>query len=322
MALSGRASFEAKGNFSLSSVTMLMPPVLTLVWLLVLAATKTLTPVSGSIACVVTGLPFVFYLVYRVYRDIRPSLCGFRRQATLLLAYGIRAYGSDLCGTLSLYVDQALVVALLSPESLGIYGVTLGLSRVLNVFHIAVITVLFPRSVAQSAGRILELTGRAARISTALSLTFGVAICICGQQVLRLVYGPQYASAGGLLDIMIAEVTLSGMALVLSQAYMALGRPGTVTIFQTSGLLLTVPLVILFVPRLGLTGAGLALLCSTLIRLILVCGGFRVLMGLTCPSVLPSINEIRFIVSEAMSLMTAPRRPAAVTIQSELESGG
>ena len=51
-----------------------------------------------------------------------------------LFAYGIRSYGIDLCGTMALYVDQALVVRLLEPGMMGTYVVALSLSRMLNAF--------------------------------------------------------------------------------------------------------------------------------------------------------------------------------------------
>jgi O-antigen/teichoic acid export membrane protein len=56
---------------------------------------------------------------------------------------------------------------------------------------------------------------------------------------------------------------------------MALGRPGLVTILQSSGLILSLPLFFLLVPRWGVLGASFALLTAALVRLILALCSFR-----------------------------------------------
>jgi len=93
--------------------------------------------------------------------------------ATSVTSIGARSYGIDLCGTMALYVDQALVVRFLLPKMMGIYVVALSLSRMLNAFHTSVIVVLFPRAVSQTAGIIHEMTSRAMRMSTLQSAVDG-----------------------------------------------------------------------------------------------------------------------------------------------------
>jgi len=77
------------------------------------------------------------------------------------------------------------------------------------------------------------------------------------------------------LRILVVEAVFSGATLVLSQAFMAMGRPGVVTVVQLTGLSLTVPLMVLLVPRYGIVGAGAALLLSTAGRFVCVLASFR-----------------------------------------------
>jgi len=92
---------------------------------------------------------------------------------------------------------------------------------------------------------------------------------------------------------------LSGATLVLAQAFMALERPGVITALQVVGLLLTLPLMLVFVPRLGIVGAGLALLISTSARLIFVLASFPVFLNMPVPNILPKTEDIRFMVGVA-----------------------
>ena len=161
---------------------------------------------------------------------------------------------------MSLYVDQALVLRILRPGMMGTYVVALSLSRMLNAFHTAVVMVLFPKAVARPPREVLDLTGRAVRMTTAITTLCGAAIVLAGPRLLVLLYGPEYRVATSILRILVVEVILSGATQVMSQAFMALARPGVITTLQALGLLLTVPLMLLLVPRFGIEGAALSLL--------------------------------------------------------------
>jgi O-antigen/teichoic acid export membrane protein len=233
----------------------------------------------------------------RLWRMFEPSLESFRSSVGLLFSYGIRSYGIDLCGTMALYVDQALVVRVLQPKMMGVYVVALSLSRMLSLaFHASVITVLFPRTVSESPNAVRELAGRAARLSTLVTAIAGLGVVTLGPQLLALLYGGEYRGASTVLRVLIMEVVLSGAALVLSQAFMALGRPGVVTALQIAGLLLAVPLMLFLVPRFGILGAGLALLISTTVRLVFVLLSFPFFLKMRVPQFLPKWGDVAFIV--------------------------
>ena len=98
--------------------------------------------------------------------------------------------------------------------------------------------------------------------------------------------------APGILAI---EVVLSGTTWVLAQAFMALGRPGTLTVMQGIGLGLTVPLMLLLIPTYGLEGAGLALLGSTSIRLVFVIVSFPLILKVRPPGLLMTRDDWYFL---------------------------
>jgi O-antigen/teichoic acid export membrane protein len=261
-------------------------PLANVVGLLALLAIHHFTPVSAGSVYVFCSTPFAFWVFIKLWRDCRPTLLRFRDSTKALLSYGVRSYGIDLCGTLSLYVDQALVVGLLSARAMGTYVVALSLSRMLNMCHTSVVSVLFPKSVGRSVSEIIRMTGSAARLSTSLTALAGIIVCVFGPFILRLLYGPAYSVATDILRILTMEVVIGGLVSVLSQAPMALGRPGVVTLLQTLGLALTVPLMMVFVPKYGLIGAGYALLISTTCRLLFIVISFPLFLKVSCPRLL------------------------------------
>ena len=253
----GRAALESQGNFTASNLSLIGPPLLTLAGLLLLLVTHTFTPVNAAWCYVLSGVPSLIWMASLLPSHGASAFPPSFQSARLLLSYGIRSYGIDLCGTLSLYVDQALVVRILRPSMMGTYVVALSLSRMLNVFHTAVVMVLFPRAVSRPPREVLEMTGRAVRMTTLLTTLCGAGIMLAGPRLLVFLYGPEYRGAAAILRILVVEVILAGATQVMSQAFMALSRPGVITALQAIGLLLTVPLMLVLVPRFGIEGAAL-----------------------------------------------------------------
>jgi O-antigen/teichoic acid export membrane protein len=309
----GRAALESQGRFTASNVSLVGAPLLTLAGLVPLALLHSLTPVHAAWCYVVSGFPPLVWMAVSLHRTVHPQFRHFVHSAHLLLSYGIRSYGIDLCGTLSLYVDQALVIRILEPSLMGTYVVALSLSRMLNAFHTAVVMVLFPRAVSRPPGEVVEMTGRAVRMTTLLTTISGVGIMIAGPHLLALLYGSEYRGAAAILRILVVEVILAGATQVLSQAFMALSRPGVVTALQTIGLLLTVPLMLVLVPRFGIAGAALSLLLSTCMRFAFVLGSFSRFLDLPRPGLLPRRADVLFMWATVFRRLRA-LQPAGVGV--------
>jgi O-antigen/teichoic acid export membrane protein len=301
----GRAALESQGDFSASNLSLIGPPVLTLAGLLLLLWTHAFTPVNAAWCYVLSGVPPLIWMSRSFYRAVRPRFRHLHKSTLLLLSYGIRSYGIDLCGTLSLYVDQALVVRILQPGLMGTYVVALSLSRMLNAFHTAVVMVLFPRAVSRPPREVIEMTGRAVRMTTFATTLCGAGIMLAGPRLLVLLYGSQYGGAAAILRILVIEVILAGATQVMSQAFMALSRPGVITILQAIGLLLTVPLMLVLVPRFGIEGAAFSLLLSTCARFAFVLASFSRFLDLPRPGLLPRRADLLFLFDEASRRLRA-----------------
>jgi O-antigen/teichoic acid export membrane protein len=246
--------------------------------------------------------PFVLAVIWvgpYIGTRIRLSVAA----ASALLSYGSRSFGVDLLGTLALQVDQVLVISLLPAAGMGTYGVVLSLSRMFNLFQASVVMVLFPKATGAPVERVLELTERSARISTIVTAACCGVVALFGSLALRLLYGAQYAANTATLRLLLLEVTISGAVFILAQAFMAIGHPGVVTVLQGLGLALSIPLMLWLIPKLGVEGAALALLISTLARFTFVYLGFPLLLKTRLPRLVPTRDDVRFITGAARSVM-------------------
>jgi O-antigen/teichoic acid export membrane protein len=293
--LAGRAVLEASHDFSGSNAIQTLTPFATLVGLLVFLGFHQFNPYTAAIAYIAASIPTFWLMANRVRRVCaRPA----RTQSAVIkqiLGYGIRSYGIDLLGTLALYVDQVLVIGLLSPGAMGSYVVVLSLSRMLNLFQNSVVMVLFPKAAGRPAQEVIDMTGDSVRISGLVTVLCGIVICLAGPLLLRILYGSEYVAAAGALRILVVEVVLSGATYVLAQAFMALDRPGVVTMLQGIGLSLSIPLMMLLIPRFGIYGAAISLLISTTARLLFVYAAFGFFLKNRPPSLIPTASDVKLL---------------------------
>jgi O-antigen/teichoic acid export membrane protein len=272
-----RSAFEALGDFGTSASTWLVGPAQTMAALFLLWRFHHLTELTAALSYVLAGVPVLIWMFLRLNTEFGWSLRSFVPSSRQLLSYGLRSYGVDLCGVLSQSVDQALVVGLISAADMGRYVVALSLSRTLNSVYQAASAVLFPKCIGMTKGQAFATTVRVTAATTALAVPGALFLCIFGSSVLRLLYGTEYVIATTLLQLLTAEAILSGITTLMSQPFMAIGRPGTVTVLQAVGLAGTIPLLLVFVPRFGTVGAGVALLSTAILRLALLLGCYACL---------------------------------------------
>ena len=300
--LAGRAVLEGSHDFSASNAIQTLTPFATLLGLLMFLALHRVNPYTAAIAYIAASIPAFWLMLVRVRRTGMKSFSTHAVGMKQILGYGIRSYGIDVLGTLALQVDQVLVVSLLSPGAMGSYVVVLSLSRMLNLFQNSVVMVLFPKAAGLSKEDVVDMTGGAVRISGLVTAVCGVFVCIAGPALLRILYGQEYEGAVGALRILVVEVVLSGTTFVLAQAFMALDRPGVVTILQAVGLSLSIPMMLWLIPRFGIYGAAVSLLTSTVARLLFVCVGFRLYLKTKAPRLLPNGSDLQLLLHSVSGL--------------------
>jgi O-antigen/teichoic acid export membrane protein len=262
-----------------------------LVALLVLAATGPFRPNTAALAYLLPTLPFVLWNAGWAAREFRPSLNAFGRQCRRLLSFGARVHGIDVVSTLLAQLDKVILVAVLAPAAFGIYIVAFNLSRLVATFANSAVPVLLPRSAGRPLPEVLAVTGRA--LSAVVLLTLGVVIgfALLGGVALRVLYGAAFAHGYVTLLILSVEAALFATASILQQPYLVLDRPGTVAVIQSAGLAVAVPLVYVLGTQFGIAGAAAGLCSGTIVRLVLTHRGYRRLLGVAPPPLVPTRSD-------------------------------
>jgi O-antigen/teichoic acid export membrane protein len=296
---------QAADAFSKYNVYRFLSPFSVLIVLAIEKALGRLTYSSAAFAYLLGGTPATIWTARWAWRYFRPTLRSPVVASRLLLSYGVRAWGADLLGAVATQVDRVLVVGLLNPEMMGLYVIAQSAAGVLSFIPTAVAPITMPRSTNLSTGDTVALTGRAARATLCLMLLASLPLLFCGDFLLRLVYGHGFAGAAGILPFLVVEAIAGGLTSVLSQAFLAAGFPGTVSMLQGCGVLTSIPLMFWLIPRFGLEGAGCALMLSTLCRLLFVLLNFPYKLKSRPPGLIMGYAEFMGLFASMWQRVTA-----------------
>ncbi|MBD2078404.1 oligosaccharide flippase family protein [Leptolyngbya sp. FACHB-17] len=296
-----RSAMEASDEFAIANQIRYLPPLSTLALLIVLAVTKQLTPFTAVLSYWLPGIPMLVWMIACAKRFFTIRFTQIQHSIQRLLHYGFRAYGIDLISALAGQIQQVLAISVLAPAAMGLYAIAFSLCQLLYVVQSSFVTVLFPKAAARPVSEVVEMTGRAARISGMLAILMAISMMALAPGVLHLLYGEAYLAAIPIFRVLAIETVLGGTAIILSQAFMATDRPGIVTLIQGIGLMLGAPLILILTPMFGLLGLGLALLVSTMIRLVSVWICYPVVLKTPPPGLWLTHQDLKFIQQKFLS---------------------
>ena len=238
-------------RWRLTIAAQLVPPIATLVGLIVLWTTGNLTVGSAAVASI-GGQLLVFLPTGLALRgDGR-----FRfepRLARRALAFGMRAWPGQLSSLANARLDQLLMIPLVDPADLGFYVVAWTVATGPSVLGRAFATALSPRVARGDA----EIVRTGSRILLPLVVAGTGVIAAVTPIALPLLFGSAFEPAVGLAWVLLCSSIAHQGAIFLGEALSASGRPGTYAMGHVVALAVTLPGLIVLLPALGVYGAAI-----------------------------------------------------------------
>ena len=217
----------------------------------------------GFIAGAVTGI----LVNYRAF-GIKPArFCA--RHVKSLLAFSGWVFLTALTGALMGYADTILVGYYLSNTEVGMYRTAYQLATVALFSMLALRTALYPKIVQWiREGRKDQAEAalsRAITYSLALAIPAAAGAWVLGGQLLYYLYGDSFVAAGPAMALLFAMEIVTVFLSLETMCISALDMPREVFVVTGIGAACTIILDVLLIPRYGITGAAVALLCGTLL---------------------------------------------------------
>jgi O-antigen/teichoic acid export membrane protein len=217
--------------------------------------------VWGLVASVLLTTALSVLLSY-VFHSYRPRLSFDKTAFQLALNFGKFALVIAVASYITTMADNVMVGRLLGVNALGNYALAYNLASVpIGVLVYALGQVLFPAYAEIAASRPHDLERAFTKVFTISSLiliSITVPIFLLADEVVQLLFGATWATAGPVLKVLSLIIPLRGLMLIISTVFFGLNRPKQVAvgkILEASAFLaLLYPLVVAF----GLTGAAWA----------------------------------------------------------------
>jgi O-antigen/teichoic acid export membrane protein len=194
----------------------------------------------------------------------------------------------------------------LGAEDLGIYVVCLSAARVLNLFEASLSTVILPKVAGKPPDEASALVGTLSRLTFFSSALFAFGLAATLPWLIPHVYGRGFERGIMTSEILLIEAVFGCTTNILLHSYLALNRPAIVTLFQFAALGLAIPMMVILIPRFGLTGAALALLASTMVRYLVAKLGYQYILGLKIPGFILTRADLAYLL-HSISLRTGDR---------------
>jgi O-antigen/teichoic acid export membrane protein len=206
---------------------------------------------------------------------LRPMLMALpwrtpgRQQTVELVEYARCLVIWLLAGTIYPRADTMLLPHYVTDDRLvGFYSAAAQLCLLVPWLMVAVNLVLLPRiSALRSSGEMKTALRSQVAAAVAIFIVFTPVTLLAGPLV-HLIYGPHYGASVPIFRLLLfasaAELALNP----LSNFWHALNRPSMLSALTTTRLALLLFTAVLAIPRLGLLGAALAVIVSTVIPLV------------------------------------------------------
>ena len=172
------------------------------------------------------------------------------------------------------WMDVIVIGFFLSQAAVGAYELAWRLTTMTVMFSTVFAKVLFPQlSVFEAHGardRLTDLLSEGITASLLLVVPSVVGIALLSEQILGVVFGPEYAIAAAAFVVLSVEKLAQAVNVVLDKGIQALDRPVYGAAATVVSLSLNVVLNVLLVPRFGLVGAAAATLLSMVVNTLLL----------------------------------------------------
>ncbi|MCB9140025.1 MAG: polysaccharide biosynthesis C-terminal domain-containing protein [Caldilineaceae bacterium] len=270
---------SALKRYALWNFVRQMIPVLWLLGLLVLLVTHSLTPWSVmwvSVAAMAARLIIIMIILARVnatpsFRDIDTS------QILPMSKYGIASSSGSTSQFMNFRLDQLIMVGILAPELVGLYVISVSWSSLVDPAVDGLAQVAFPelsskRKIAEAGPSL----ARYARLGLLLAIIASIPLIVAAPFLLPLIYGNDFSAAVPTAIVLVVAAIPKMANLVLGSGLRGIGHPITTAWAEGLGLVLTLMLLYLLLPKYDIMGAALtSLVAYSATFLILVVGASR-----------------------------------------------
>lgn len=214
----------------------------------------------GLVYGVIAGslVSFLWGIVKLDTRPARPSIASIRSLLTYTKYNIVPALGVQVHN----WTDVLIIGLILTQADVGAYEVAWRVATITLLFPRALGVSLLPQASALSASgdrkRIGRLVDDALLPSVALVIPAVFGTLVFSEEILGLLFGPEYVAASVVLLVLVAGKVPEAVQIIVGRVLLGIDRPDLVARATVVSTVLNVTLNVALIPRYGLIGAAMA----------------------------------------------------------------
>jgi O-antigen/teichoic acid export membrane protein len=188
----------------------------------------------------------------------RASFGGMRSILGSVVTYGAAAQTGNFLQLLNYRLSFYLIKFYSGIAALGVFSVGVQISEGLWIIPRSMSLVQFTRiSNTEERSEAVRLTLLFAKIAVVITAVLMSILLLLPSSFFMYVFGPQFSQVRLVLLSLAIGIVMFSLSVVISPYFSGTGRPHVNTAAAAVGLLLTLGLGFILVPRMGITGAGI-----------------------------------------------------------------
>jgi len=254
--------------------------------------------VNGALLAVITAsLITILFTLYLFRRDFavtwcRPKLARLKE----MIHYGARYYLGKISNMANFQIGTIILAFFAGKAEIAFFAVAMRVAVQVLIIPDALTSVLIPRSARDQEGK-KKLVALCSRL-TALICGLGLLVLgLLAEPLVKLVFSPAFLPAVPLIRIVCLGVWIRAAGKVFVPYLIGTDHPGIASLSVGAGMLVNLAALAVFLPRLGLPGAALAVTLSYFVSSTILLIGFMRFSGLTLRQTwAPRRTDLNFLI--------------------------
>jgi O-antigen/teichoic acid export membrane protein len=206
---------------------------------------------------------------FAVWQQLRPRWQPSWAEFKSSMHYGLRDYPGCVADFTTLRLDQLMLGGMASSAAIGLYVMAVRLSEVTTYVSDALAGALKPEVAGARADDQAELLlGRTLRLTVYANMMILIPLWIAAPFILRILFGDSFVPATGAFRWLLAAAVVWSAATIVISGLQSFGYPGLSTIARFLSAVVTAPLLLFLLPRMGIEGAAIASLVGYSVMLL------------------------------------------------------
>ncbi len=215
--------------------------------------------IFGTVAAWASGVLVAAILsILLVYRTTNVKWSFYPQLFRESIKFGVQGYLGSIISFLSYRLNMLLVAFFMSATFVGYYSISITMAEALWNLSGAVGTVVFARTPGMKTEEANLSTPRICRNTLFLTFIASLLLFVLSRYIILVLFGSAFLPALKPMWILLPGVVVFSVARVLSSEITGRGKPIVGTILAGTSLVVNIPLSILLIPRMGISGASLA----------------------------------------------------------------